>query len=143
MQRADLLRKQLDVELITSLDRDGKGVDKLEFVMGMLIMMGVEVAGQALTWDSVKPFLVVDAMDTTKSGRIDKEVQRQRITLLLSALRIPLLYSCFRLPKHVGTDRACMRTCYPFFAGPTQNGAKESCGSDHTKDHQRQTSLDF
>lgn len=81
MQRADLLRKQLDVKLITSLDRDGMGVDKLEFVMGMLIMMGVEVAGQALTWDSVKPFLVkFDAMDTTKSGRIDKEVQGQRIT---------------------------------------------------------------
>ena len=86
MQRADLLRKQLDVELITSLDRDGKGVDKLEFVMGMLIMMGVEVAGQALTYDSAKPFLVkFDAMDTTKSGGIVRRC-KDNASLLSSPL---------------------------------------------------------
>ena len=37
LKRAELLRKQLDIELITSLDKNGDGVNKLEFVVGMLI----------------------------------------------------------------------------------------------------------
>ncbi|KAL3919025.1 MAG: hypothetical protein SGPRY_005783 [Prymnesium sp.] len=34
-RRKDLLNKQLDTDLIESLDKDGNGVDKLEFVVGM------------------------------------------------------------------------------------------------------------
>lgn len=73
LQRADLVRRQLDVAQITSLDRDGQGVDKLEFVVGMLIMLGAEIAGEAITWESLSPFLVkFDALDVSKTGRIDK-----------------------------------------------------------------------
>ena len=73
LQRADLLRKQLDSALITSLDRNGKGVDKLEFVVGMLIMLGAEIAGEAITWEGIRPFLVkFDALDVSKTGTIDK-----------------------------------------------------------------------
>ena len=36
LQRADLLKKRLDPELIRSLDKDGGGLDKAEFVLGML-----------------------------------------------------------------------------------------------------------
>ena len=36
-----MLNKQLDVELISSLDRDGDGIDKAEFVLGMLEVLGL------------------------------------------------------------------------------------------------------
>jgi len=73
LQRADLLKRQLDVKLVSSLDHDGKGVDKLEFVVGMLMMLGCEVCGQQLSWEDVTPFLVkFDALDASKTGRIDK-----------------------------------------------------------------------
>jgi hypothetical protein len=49
-----LLRKQLDHDSITALDRDGKGVDKLEFVIGMLIVLGCEVCGEPLCWEDVR-----------------------------------------------------------------------------------------
>ena len=45
LQRLALLTRTLDQEQIFALDRDGKGVDKLEFVVGMLIMLGVEMCG--------------------------------------------------------------------------------------------------
>ena len=73
LQRADLLRRQLDIETITALDRDGQGVDKLEFVVGMLITLGCEVCGQPLKWEDVRPFLAkFNALDVSQSGRIDK-----------------------------------------------------------------------
>ena len=34
-----LLKKQLDPELVLSLDKDGDGVDKCEFVVGMLVKL--------------------------------------------------------------------------------------------------------
>ena len=37
MRKSTLLQRQLDVDLITSLDKDNNGLDKLEFVVGMLI----------------------------------------------------------------------------------------------------------
>ena len=74
LQRADLLRKQLDVTLIASLDQDGLGVDKLEFVVGMLVTLGCEVCGEPLSWDDVRPFLVkFEALDATRTGRINKQ----------------------------------------------------------------------
>ena len=45
LRRADLLQKQLDPGLVCSLDMDGRGVDQVEFVVGMLIALGVEVCG--------------------------------------------------------------------------------------------------
>ena len=89
LQRADLLRRQLDVAQITSLDHDGQGVDKLEFVVGMLIMLGAEIAGEAITWESLSPFMVkFDALDVSKNGRIDKDdlqamVERSRAAITI------------------------------------------------------------
>ncbi len=36
-----LLRQRLDAKMIAKLDRDGDGVDKAEFCVGMLIAMGL------------------------------------------------------------------------------------------------------
>lgn len=63
LKRAELLRKQLDIELITSLDKNGDGVNKLEFVVGMLIKL--EIIAEA----DVEPFdAQFDAMDTDGGG---------------------------------------------------------------------------
>ena len=50
LQRVELLKAQLDAQLITSLDSNGDGVDRLEFVVGMLIALGAEVGGHKLRW---------------------------------------------------------------------------------------------
>ena len=40
-KRREMLRKQLDTELIASLDKDGDGVDQTEFILGMLELLGI------------------------------------------------------------------------------------------------------
>ena len=40
-KRAELLEAQLDPGIIAKLDKDGNGVDRLEFVVGMLTTLGV------------------------------------------------------------------------------------------------------
>lgn len=71
LARADLLRRQMDLDLITALDRDGHGVDKLEFVIGMMIQLGVEICGQPLEWEDIKPFLAqFDAADVNNDGTL-------------------------------------------------------------------------
>merc|ERR1719230_1226685 len=63
-----LLQRQLDQDLISSLDKDNNGLDKLEFVVGMLTKLEI------LHWDDVEPFLAqFDALDTDRSGRLDKQ----------------------------------------------------------------------
>ena len=57
LQRLDLLTKPLDREQMLSLDKDGGGISCLEFVTGMLIMLGVELCGEPLKWDDVRPFI--------------------------------------------------------------------------------------
>lgn len=74
LQRADLLQRQLDPALVDSLDKDGEGVDKLEFVIGMLVTLGVEVCGEPLTWSQVRPFLTkFDQLDVSRNGRLTKD----------------------------------------------------------------------
>jgi len=68
LKRAELLRKQLDIELITSLDKNGDVVNKLEFVVGMLIKL--EIIAEA----DVEPFdAQFDAMDTDGGGLLTAE----------------------------------------------------------------------
>ena len=67
IRKATLLERQLDAELIQSLDKDNNGLDKLEFVVGMLTKLEI------LHWDDVEPFLAqFDALDKDKSGRLDR-----------------------------------------------------------------------
>jgi len=63
-----LLTRQLDEDLITSLDRDGDGVDRCEFVVGMLLKLGLVTEGD------VKPFLdQFTQLDADGSGRLSSE----------------------------------------------------------------------
>ena len=41
----EMLQKQLDEKLIQSLDKDGQGVERVEFVVGMLSNLGATYAG--------------------------------------------------------------------------------------------------
>ncbi|KAL1503520.1 hypothetical protein AB1Y20_012000 [Prymnesium parvum] len=67
LQRARILQRQLDVELIQSLDVDGKGVDKMEFVVGMLVKLDL------IKWSEVKPFITMfDKFDADQNGVLDK-----------------------------------------------------------------------
>merc|ERR1712137_545261 len=71
LQRMEIMKRPLDLELIKGLDRDGDGggVDKIEFVLSMLITHGVELCGTPLSWDDVEPFASkFDALDTDGSG---------------------------------------------------------------------------
>jgi len=65
---AEIAQKQLDVDLITSLDKDGDGVDKLEFVLGMLEKLDL------ISESDYAPFLKqFDALDKTKDGRLSRD----------------------------------------------------------------------
>ena len=55
----------------------------------MLIMLGAEIAGEAITWEGLSPFMVkFDALDVSKNGRIDKDdlqamVERSRAAITI------------------------------------------------------------
>lgn len=74
IQRYQLLLRRMDEDLICSLDHDGSGVDRLEFVVGMLIKLGAQMCGSPLDWSDVQPFVQrFDAFDLDKSGRLTKD----------------------------------------------------------------------
>mmetsp|Transcript_116956 Transcript_116956/g.342511 ORF Transcript_116956/g.342511 Transcript_116956/m.342511 type:complete len:379 (-) Transcript_116956:48-1184(-) len=74
LQQVQMLARQMDKELIQSLDKTGNGVDKLEFVVGMLIELGAELCGEPLSWGDVQPFLKQFAsVDSDGSGILTKE----------------------------------------------------------------------
>jgi len=56
--RAELLQKTYTDDEILRLDANGDGVDKLEFVVGMLMILGVELCGEPLRWKDVRPFVL-------------------------------------------------------------------------------------
>ena len=57
---------------VTNLDKDGLGVDKLEFCIGMLENLGATYHGQKLTWKSIEPFLAqFSKLDHDDNGRLD------------------------------------------------------------------------
>uniref|UniRef100_A0A7S1QCJ5 EF-hand domain-containing protein n=1 Tax=Alexandrium catenella TaxID=2925 RepID=A0A7S1QCJ5_ALECA len=71
---ATMLARQLDKDMITSLDRFGNGVDKVEFVVGMLIEVGAEFCGRPMCWEDVEPFLTqFDHADRDGSGVLTKD----------------------------------------------------------------------
>ena len=68
MKSAQLKSGKLDQELIAKLDRDGgNGVDRMEYVVGMLTQIGV------VNWSDVQPFLdQFDRFDSDGSGHLDR-----------------------------------------------------------------------
>ena len=93
IRKATLLQRQLDPDLIQSLDKDNNGLDKLEFVVGMLTKLEI------LHWDDVEPFLAqFDALDVDKSGRLDKsdllrlvDMQREKVERAAKAKEVARL----------------------------------------------------
>ena len=77
LQRVMLLKKKLDRNLICSLDKDGSGVDKLEFVIGMLVKL------ELVQWNDVEPFIAqFDMLDVDGSGRLTEEDLAAMVTKL-------------------------------------------------------------
>ena len=66
-KREQLKAMEMDIDFIKLFDRDGEGgVDRMEFVVGMLTQLGV------LSWADVQPFLTqFDKYDKDGSGKID------------------------------------------------------------------------
>ena len=60
-----LLRRKLDADLIRSLDKDGDGVDKVEFVVGMLTAL------ELVTWEDAEPFMKqFESLDQNRDGKL-------------------------------------------------------------------------
>jgi hypothetical protein len=71
LKRAALVERPPQGEQIMALDRDGRGVDQLEFVVGMLQILGVELCGKPLSWGDVRPFILLfDRLDVSKTRRL-------------------------------------------------------------------------
>ena len=68
VEKLRIINGKLNHELILSLDRGGgEGVDKLEFVIGMIVKL------EMLEWSEVEPFMKqFDQLDLDKSGVLDK-----------------------------------------------------------------------
>ena len=75
LSRAALVTRVLTEKEMLALERDSEqGVDKLEFVIGILMLLGVELCGQPLEWKDVLPFIAkFERRDVTKTGRITRE----------------------------------------------------------------------
>lgn len=67
LKKVELLKGSLNIELMKSLDRDGDGVDKFEFVIGMLDKL------EMIDMESVNVFVMLfESMDADKSGKLTK-----------------------------------------------------------------------
>ena len=57
-----------------ALDVDGNGVDEIEFVVGMLQILGVELCGEPLRLDDVRPFRIMfESLDVDSTGKLSKD----------------------------------------------------------------------
>lgn len=59
LQRAALLVSELKWDTVENFDADHNGIDKVEFVIGMLMDLGVKLCGEPLKFNDVKPFLII------------------------------------------------------------------------------------
>ena len=73
LKRAALIEEPPQREQIMALDHDGEGVDQLEFVVGMLQVLGVELCGEPLHWGDVRPFIILfDRLDVSKTRKLSQ-----------------------------------------------------------------------
>ena len=73
LKRAALIEEPPQREQIMALDHDGEGVDQLEFVVGMLQILGVELCGEPLHWGDVRPFIILfDRLDVSKTRKLSQ-----------------------------------------------------------------------
>merc|ERR1719326_2861604 len=83
LQRAALITNPPNREQIMKLDKDGQGVSRLEFVVGYMMLLGVELCGEPLKWDDILPFIkLFDKYDVDNTKRITTENLKAYITEL-------------------------------------------------------------
>ena len=74
LQRANLILHPPQREEIMALDHEGKGVDQLGLVVGMMMLLGVELCGEPLKWADVRPFMLQhERFDVSKTGRLSSD----------------------------------------------------------------------
>lgn len=83
LRQFDLLLKQLDMDLILSLDRDHNGVNELEFVTGMLCKLGI------VTESDIAPFRrQFRFLDRSGNGILDQEDLKRMVSTVGKKVRI-------------------------------------------------------
>jgi len=66
-----MMKRRLDAKMIRNMDRDGNGVDRVEFLVGTLMFLGAEVGGEALSWKHVAPMLKqFNSFDVDGDGKL-------------------------------------------------------------------------
>jgi len=74
LRRLAALTTDFTVENLIAMDQDGHGIDKVEFIVGMLGQCGVELCGQPLSWKEAKPLLALFQMaDSSNTGILNQE----------------------------------------------------------------------
>jgi len=87
---AQMLSRRLDHALIKKMDRDGRGVDAAEFVVGSLIALGAEVGGEPLNWSLVGPMLTqFHQFDVDGDGRLTSHDLSQLAAMHLKLATAP------------------------------------------------------
>ena len=58
LRHAEMMKRSLDQSILEEMDRDGNGVDQVEFVAQTLMHLGAELGGEPLDWnDHIAPIL--------------------------------------------------------------------------------------
>ena len=77
LQRAKLFTHVPERNKIMAMDVNGDGVDEIEFIVGMLSILGVTVCGEPLGYNDVHPFRILfkrlNVSNTGKLSRADLE----------------------------------------------------------------------
>lgn len=126
LQQAKMITDPPKREQIMALDKEagkgGDGVDKLEFVVGMMMILGVELCGQPLSWDNLRPFMLqFDQFDVSKTGMLSRE-DLQKYTDAIELVQQANKASAAALSPSRGKGRQWM----------TGNGSKRSIMSSIT-----------
>ena len=88
LKRAEMLKRRLDPDLITSLDKDGGGVDKTEFVVGMLVKL--ELVDQKDVEPYLKQFAKLDVDGSGMLTHEDLEAAALAMEAKVAEMKIPV-----------------------------------------------------
>ena len=88
LKRAAMLKRRLDPDLITSLDTDGGGVDKTEFVVGMLVKL--ELVDQKDVEPYLKQFAKLDVDGSGMLTHEDLEAAALAMEAKVAEMKIPV-----------------------------------------------------
>ena len=75
LQRAELFTHVPERKKIMAMDANGAGVvDEIEFIVGMLSILGVKICGEPFCYNDVHPFRILfKSLDVSKTGTLSRE----------------------------------------------------------------------